>query len=302
MHTGRTPRHLHPTAIPVLVACLLVGACAPAPTWDQRDRLPNDWGAGVIRPDVTDIVYDAGQPDRAHRGDLYLPRKGPARGVIVYAHGGGFTAGARADLHRYAGPLLRELNRGFAIFNVDYGVGPFPAAVHDLATAVRWVRSEQATALGVHATAVIVAGHSAGGTIVADLALAANRGAPTPFRPLPGVDGWIAVAAPLDLDAQLPWGGSARAAWRTGAEPAASPAANLDRHDPPGLVIHGDQDGIVPTAHATLLRDRARAVGYQGLALDLVTNAPTECRNHAPMCGASMAALDRFVDRAAARR
>ena len=118
-----THAHRHHDArrltISVLLASAVLGACAPPPTWDPRDRLPNDWGAAVIRPAAVDVAYDPEHLDRAHLADLYLPRRGPARGVIVYAHGGGFTAGSRPDLHRYAGPLLHELDRGFAVFNID---------------------------------------------------------------------------------------------------------------------------------------------------------------------------------------
>jgi hypothetical protein len=52
--------------------------------------------------------------------------------------------------------------------------------------------------------------------------------------------------------------------------------------------------------HATTFRDRAARIGFRGLTTEIVSAAPDDCRNHLPMCGASMRNLDRFMDRVAA--
>lgn len=295
-------------ALVAVVAVVALAACsAPVdPPGAQRpvepftDRLPNDWGAGSITPDVRGVAYDPSSRDEARRGDVYLPRAGGNRGVLIVVHGGGFTSGDRSDLHRFMGPLLGQLDRGMAIMTISYRFDPFPAAVLDLDAAVRFVRGPDGAALGLNPASVLVAGHSAGGTIAADLALAADRGAVAPFGQLSRVDGWITVAAPLDLDAPMPWGRSARAEWRAGDEPAASPLVNLSAGDPPGLMIHGDQDPVVPAEHARRMQSRAVAIGVDRPELDLVTDAPLSCRQHAPMCGASIRGIDRFVDRVTA--
>ncbi len=271
------------------------------PAVPSSDRLPNDWGAGRIRPDISDVAYDATHPDEAHRADVYLPRGGGNRGVMIVVHGGGFTTGNRTDVHRFLGPLLRQLDRGLAVVTISYRFDAFPAAVLDVDAAVRFVRGPQGAALGLNPSSVLVAGHSAGGAITADMALAGDRGDIAPYGELSPVDGWITVSAPLDLDAPIAWGQPARDAWRAGSEPAASPLANLSEGDPPGLMIHGDDDPIVPAEHAHRMQARALAIGTDAPALDLVTDAPQSCRGHAPMCGASVSELDRFVDRIVSR-
>ena len=269
---------------------------SPGPT---EDRLPNDWGADSITPDVRRLVYDPTDPGPVRRGDLYLPRAGGNRGVLIVVHGGGFTSGARSDLHRFMGPLLGQLDRGLAVLTISYRFDPFPAAVLDLDAAVRFVRGPGGAALGLNPASVLVAGHSAGGTITADLALAADRGDVAPYGQLSRVDGWITVAAPLDLDAAMPFGRGARHEWRAGDEPAASPVANLSAGDPPGLMIHGDEDLVVPPEHARHMQSRAVRLGVDLPELDMVTDAPLSCRQHAPMCGASISRIDSFVDRVA---
>lgn len=289
-------------AAAVALTVVVLGACAvppaPAPTWDPSDRLPTTWGSSIA-PDVTDIAYSPGSGFDDRVADLYLPRRGPARGLIVYLHGGGFTGGHRGLLGEHAGPLLRQLDRGFAILNVEYRKDPFPAAVHDVDAALAFARSEAGRALGIDTSTVVVAGHSAGATIAAVHALGSNRTARGPLGELGSVDGWIAISGPLELDATFPGVGNARGAWRAGTAVEASPAALLDPEDPPGLVIHGDRDPIVPARHATDFRDRAARLGFAGLSTEIVSSAPDDCRGHLPMCGASMRNLDRFMDRVA---
>lgn len=296
-----TTRRTATVAAAVALSALVLGACAapPAPAWDPADRLPTTWGADIA-PDVTDIAYDPDGRIVDRVADLYRPRRGPSRGVILYVHGGGFTGGHRGYLGEHAGPLLRQLDRGFAILNLEYRKDPFPAAVHDLDAALAFVRSESGQALGIDTSTVVVAGHSAGGTIAAVHALGANHSAPGLLGQLGAVDAWISISGALELDMALPDSGGARRSWRAGDAPEASPAALLDRDDPPGLVIHGDRDPIVPPQHATAFRDRAAQRGFRGLTTEIVSAAPDDCRGHLPMCGASMRDLDRFLNRVAA--
>lgn len=311
------PRRAAPRAVTLLglaaVVVVLAGACAPAPPAptqpstppstslppdldEPTDRLPNDWGAELLEPDVVDLTYDPGGQLPERMADLYLPVAGGNRGVIVHVHGGGFVEGARSDVERYTGPLLRQLERGFSILTIDYRFEAFPAAVHDLDAAVRFVRSATAVELGVVADTVVVSGHSAGATIAADLALAADRGDAAPFGQLSEVDGWLSISALTDLHASYRGEPPAATGWAALDEPAASPLAHLDAEDPPGLVIHGVDDRIVYVEHAWALQDRALQLGATQVTFDLVDDGPEECRHHLPMCGASIAGIDAFVD------
>jgi acetyl esterase/lipase len=75
--------------------------------------------------------------------DLYLPDGNRAPlGVIVWVHGGAWRAGSRASVE------VQGLSaRGWAIASVDYRlstVARFPAQVHDIKAAIRFLRAHAA--------------------------------------------------------------------------------------------------------------------------------------------------------------
>ncbi|MFC6880807.1 MULTISPECIES: alpha/beta hydrolase [Actinomadura] len=122
--------------------------------------------------------------------DLYIPEPAPAPGdgpepgggsepgggpgappVVLYLHGGGWLTGARGD---HAERLVRLAEHGVAVASADYRfahVAPFPAQLHDVRTAVRWLRRE-GPAHGLAAGRVGVWGASAGAQLAAHLAVA----------------------------------------------------------------------------------------------------------------------------------
>jgi acetyl esterase/lipase len=102
--------------------------------------------------------------------DLHVPARaedGQAP-VAVYGHGGGFFTGSRR-----MGPWRFLLEAGIAVASVSYrfsGEAVFPAAIQDMAAAVRWVRAN-AGAYGLDASKVIGFGSSAGAYLVSAVAL-----------------------------------------------------------------------------------------------------------------------------------
>jgi monoterpene epsilon-lactone hydrolase len=90
---------------------------------------------------------------------LLAPEAAPER-VLLYLHGGGYTAGSL----RSHGPLAAHLGRATArrVLFPEYRLAPenqFPAAVDDVVTAWQWLR----TVGGIDPASVIIAGDSAGG-------------------------------------------------------------------------------------------------------------------------------------------
>jgi acetyl esterase/lipase len=117
-----------------------------------------------------DIEYASPLGFRPLTLDLHVPVQadgGPVP-VAVYGHGGGFFAGSRR-----MGPWRFLLEAGIAVASVSYrfsGEALFPAAVQDMAAAVRWVRAN-AGAYGLDADKVIGFGSSAGAYLVSAVAL-----------------------------------------------------------------------------------------------------------------------------------
>jgi acetyl esterase/lipase len=133
--------------------------------WPARD--PN-----VARRDATapGTASDPGVPLRVYEPD---GREGvlPA---ILYIHGGGFIAGALDDFDRECERLALAVDA--VVVSVDYRLSPehtFPAATDDCHAALRWLLGS-ADELAVDPSRVAAVGPSAGGGLVAALALIAR--------------------------------------------------------------------------------------------------------------------------------
>lgn len=86
--------------------------------------------------------------------DLYIPATGSAPyPVLIWIHGGGWSGGSKAPI---PGPCTKALSQGFAIAALNYRLTSqgalfapepvtFPAQIHDIKGAVRWLRANAAT-------------------------------------------------------------------------------------------------------------------------------------------------------------
>jgi acetyl esterase len=102
--------------------------------------------------------------------------------VLVYLHGGGWLVG-NLDSHDVLCRQLALSSQG-AVVAVDYRLAPehpFPAALDDSLTALRWIR-RHAAALDLDGSRLAVGGDSAGGNLAASACLALRAGG----EPLPG--------------------------------------------------------------------------------------------------------------------
>ena len=125
-----------------------------------------------VRADVTvtagvDGLLPGPAGDISYR--LYAPANATAEPLpgFVFFHGGGMVAGSIETHDRICAALAQTT--GCRLISVDYRLAPehkFPAAIEDAIAATRWVY-EQAAALGIDATKLVVGGDSAGATLSA---------------------------------------------------------------------------------------------------------------------------------------
>jgi acetyl esterase/lipase len=121
----------------------------------------------------TEIEY--ANPDSQH---LQLNMAKPKSGdgpfpAIVCIHGGGFRAGSRQG---YDALCIRLAQRGYVAVTVSYRLAPkyqFPAAVHDVKEAVRWLRGN-ARKLNIDSNRIGALGGSAGGHLAQFLGVTAD--------------------------------------------------------------------------------------------------------------------------------
>ncbi|MGE0541790.1 MAG: alpha/beta hydrolase [Dehalococcoidia bacterium] len=105
----------------------------------------------------------------------------PARGVIVYYHGGGWVLGTIDEYDTMARKLAERTS--CAVVLVDYRLAPehrYPTAVEDSYAVLEWAGTHLAEIAGTDSVPLIVAGDSAGGNLAAVMALRArDRGGPS---------------------------------------------------------------------------------------------------------------------------
>ena len=205
--------------------------------------------------------------------DVYLPVEA-AKPVptILFLHAGGWLHGDRK-----VGPDLGRFftQRGFAMVSIDYRLSDealFPAAVHDVKTAVRWMRSV-AGEYGFNPNRIGVWGLSAGGHLAALAAISGDSdfvGEGDPHREFSSsVQAVVAGYPPVDFNQFAADEGSFEAKL-LGAPLSsmpelvrqANPAAYVKGPGaPPILLVHGSDDQVVPSSQSEMLFD---ALGVAG--------------------------------------
>jgi len=209
--------------------------------------------------------------------DLYQPQV-PCVGVVVYVHGGGWSGGSRADC-----PISGLVADGFAVASVDYRLStqaPFPANIHDLKAAVRFLRTG-AGRFGIPAGRIAIAGSSAGGHLAALTGVSSGvamlegtvgecREASSSVRAIVSFFGASNLQTILSQSSEYGLRMRVPALQRLlGGTPEekpelarlASPVAHLDPKDPPLLLIHGDADPQMPVEQSVELSVACKAAG-----------------------------------------
>ena len=218
---------------------------------------------------VRDVVYSRyGQRDL--KVDVYLPpgaREGSRAPGVLVVRGGGWRTGDKEAFGFIAGQLAKE---GFVAVSVEYrasGEAKFPAAVHDVKAAVRWMRAHAAT-YGIDTSAIGAIGGSAGGHLVALLAttgnLASLEGSGGNATSSSRIEAGIAMACVCNLgagnEAVAAFIGEPLAAHRETLR-LASPVTHVTRSSATLLLLHSPTDPAVAFAQSVEMQAAYRLVG-----------------------------------------
>jgi alpha-L-fucosidase 2 len=191
--------------------------------------------------------------------------------AVILVHGGGWNSGDAAGGKNRAliSPMEDPLaNAGFAWFSINYRLAPkhpYPAAIEDLETAIRWVKAH-ASDYHLDLKRLAIAGESAGGHLVALAAVRADASTE--------VAAVVVFYGRFDMlkDARIQDGklsgnladfmGSDRLDERTTA--LLRSASSLDKVHPglpPFLMLHGTLDDHVPYQESVTMREKLLAAG-----------------------------------------
>ena len=204
------------------------------------------------------------------RADMFVPtEKGRFPGVLMI-HGGGWTAGSKAQM---VGHAQMAAERGYTVMSINYRLAPkhkFPAQIHDCKTAIRWWR-ERAAEYQLDPDRIAAYGYSAGGH------LACMMGVCDPNVGLEGdglggtiptaVQAVVAGGAPCDFRG-MPPESTMLSYWLEGTRAEnpkvyqqASPQAAVSSDDPPTFFYHGSKDWLVPIHSAQKMKVALDAAG-----------------------------------------
>ncbi len=215
-----------------------------------------------------DLTYHENGDTRL-QGDLYRMPSACARPGVVLIHGGGWTKGNRGQMKSIAKQLARE---GFVAFSVSYRLAPehqFPAALHDVKNAVRWLRAN-AQRYGVRDDQIVTFGYSAGAHLALLAALTGPDDGLDGEGAFPGVSSTVqaAVGGGSPTDLTLFSDNRSTNAFLGGPKAEhpqryrkASPVQYVSPEDPPVFLYHGRSDAVVGFEHAELLAGDLRRAG-----------------------------------------
>jgi len=195
--------------------------------------------------------------------DLYQPKDVANPPLLVWVHGGAWRSGSKESVMTTA-----FVEQGYAMASVDFrlsGDAMFPAQVHDIKAAVRFLRGNSGS-YGYDASRIGILGASSGGHLVALV------GATNGHDELEGaVGGYLDQSS--DVQAVVSYFGASNLTTilkqstphglrvrvpaldlLLGGQPEekmtlaqlASPVFHVDATDPPLLLLHGDQDPQMP--------------------------------------------------------
>ncbi len=176
--------------------------------------------------------------------DIYSPQNDNLqnRPVIVFIHGGGFRPGNDKTQSYIVEMANRFTKKGYVCISIDYRVrenpkddpvGTISDAVQDALKGLDWLR-KNSELLKIDKTKIIIAGGSAGGMLGCNLCF--NDRADKMDKA--GIVGFIDLWGTPDVI----WGD-----------------LNIDKNDPPTIIVHGTDDKLVSYSNSVRLAEKLKA-------------------------------------------
>ena len=255
-------------------------AVAASPVLEDRyPRASVAFSDGVVS--YPDLIFATPPGFRPLRLDLYKPARSATRPLVVYVHGGGWQSGHTRHAGAFANwpDVLASLaSRGYVVASIEYRLSDeatFPAAIQDVKSAIRWLRS-RSIEFGIDPQRALIWGGSAGGQLAALAATTcgldrlapmlvpdtAHLSAPLAAQTdcVQGLVTWYAVfdfsTTPLSVNQAQ--GAASPVNKYLGCNPStcrdlvalASPTSHVSSATPPTLLVHGELDKVVPVVQS----------------------------------------------------
>ncbi len=160
-----------------------------------------------------DVLYTTLKKTKYGKRDLHLdifhPEKEGKYPAIILVHGGGWRAGNKRLLVPMAQMIAK---RGYVAVSVEYQLGleaPYPAAVHNIKSAIRWMRANAET-FDIDTEKIAISGTSAGGHLASLVGLTndiekfegvmGNKEFSSDVQAIIDIDGVLNFMAPVSLN------------------------------------------------------------------------------------------------------
>ncbi len=220
--------------------------------------------------------------------DIYMPAGVQTPPLLVWVHGGAWRSGTKEGV-----PMV-FVEHGIATASLDFRLSTearFPAAVHDIKAAIRFLRAN-ASEYRYRTDRIAISGTSSGGHLAALVGVTNGHAAlegtvgdhPDQSSDVQAIVSYYGASNLTTILAQsTPHGLNVREPalkLLLGALPEsakelaelASPVFHVDRSDPPLLLVHGDQDPQMPINQAHELEGAYKQLGLD-VSLDVVHGA-----------------------------
>lgn len=269
----------------LLVSAFLAGSLAVS--YAQPDPVAARFADITDVEVIRNVEYGKGG-DTTLKLDIIRPKPLPKEPmpVVVFIHGGGWQGGNKESKIPNLIPLAQ---RGCFCASISYrlsGTAVFPAQIEDCKCAVRFLRAH-AEKYNIDPARIGVWGSSAGGHLAALMGtsgdvrfLEGKGGWPEESSRVQAVCDWFGPTDFVKIVDDLKFLGLTEAQmdktrladpvsrllggpfWRlTGLCRQASPISYISKDDPPFLIMHGDQDRVVPLSQSQVFHEALTKAG-----------------------------------------